>query len=297
MLLPLKAMFWVWGHPARFRVHFRFAEEKADVLVRTILVLVGCVAATARAADPWADHVVSYVPGAVNDPEFVKPEVTLGSPERYTGEGVYPAAITPFNPAWRPNEIVSIGAGGSLVLRFDEPVMDDAMNPFGIDLLVFGNAGFAGSGFPVVAGPLFGASRNGLIEVSQDGLTWIAVPGIQPDGLFPTLGYLDHTDPFATETGQVPSDFTRPVDPLFSATGLTMTQVVAGYAGSGGGAGIDLGALGLSSASYVRLTHTGLSGDFQLDAVSDVSPIPGPMSVLALAGLTCLSRRRSPRTM
>ena len=54
-------------------------------------------------------------------------------------------------------------------------------------------------------------------------------------------------------TGSVPSDFTKPVDPSFDVAGLNTAGVVAGYDGSGGGAGIDLASVGLSEISYVKV--------------------------------------------
>ncbi|MFZ9882640.1 MAG: hypothetical protein ACO3QC_14715, partial [Phycisphaerales bacterium] len=112
------------------------------------------VVAVARADSPFAASVVSYTPGAGAVAGFTDASTTLGSPERFTGEGLFPQCVTPFQPAYRPNEVVSIGAGGSLVVEFDHDVLDDPRNPFGVDLLVFGNAFFTDSSFGqgVVAG-------------------------------------------------------------------------------------------------------------------------------------------------
>ena len=122
--------------------------------------------------DPFADEWVSYDQGANASAGYTDPATTLGSPERFTGEGVFPSVVSAFNPPFGTDELVSIGAGGHLVVRFDTPVTDDPANPFGIDLLIFGNAGFLDAGG--VAGPgLFGAD-GGLIEVSADGVVWFA---------------------------------------------------------------------------------------------------------------------------
>ncbi len=209
--------------------------------------------------------------------------------------GVFPGAVTPFNPPFLGSEIVSIGAGGSLTVRFNEPVTHDAANPFGIDLLVFGNAGYADTNFPVgVAGPLFGAG-NGTVEVSADGTHWVTATA-QADSAFPTLGYSDLTDPYSPTAGAVLSDFTRPVNPAFNPAGLSFSQIVAGYAGSGGGTGIDLGTLGLAEISFVRISNPlGASSTVDIDGFSDVAPVPGPGSVvsLAAAGLFVVRRRRA----
>lgn len=246
---------------------------------------------------PWASQVVSYTSGVL-PPEhatYNNPATALGEPERFTGEGQFPGAVTPFNPAYLNTEIVSIGVGGSLTLRFDHPVRDDPNNPYGIDLLVFGNTGYISDlGYGVTSGALFGNSTEGRLEVSADGTNWVTVPGVQPDGPFPTLGYQDVTDPFSSPAGQILTDFTKPVNPAFDPSGLSLSQIIAAYNGSGGGAGVDIGPLGLSQISYVRVSFLGTSGDLQIDAVSDVSPVPGPgaLGSLWLVGIAAARWRR-----
>ena len=235
-----------------------------------------CTATSARADSPFAATVVSYVAGAGAANGFTNASVALGSPERFTGEGLIPQAVTPFQPAFRPNELVSLGVGGSLVVAFDHDVVDDPRNPFGIDLLVFGNAFFTDSSFGagVVAGL---ASEGGTIAVSADGVSWTTVPALEADGMFPTLGYLD-VAPYATVAGTVLSDFTRPVDPAITMgelVGVGYRGLLDAYAGSGGGTGIDLGALGLKSIRYVRVNGPAASGmSPEIDAFADVAPQP-----------------------
>jgi hypothetical protein len=252
------------------------------------------VSGTAHAADPWADTVVSYTQGSGANPTYAQPATALGEPTRFTGAGVFPSAVTPFNPAFLSTEIVSLGQGGSLVVAFDEPVFNDAQNPFGIDLLVFGNSFFEDTSFPAgKAGSLFGGA--GTIEVSTDGSNWLLIPTVSPDGLFPTIGFNDLTDPYATSPGSVLSDFTKPVDPSFNPTGLNYTQILAGYKGSGGGAGIDISVVNLDSISFVRITKpVGSAGTIEIDALADVTAIPAP-SVLAVVGLLALRGTRQRR--
>jgi hypothetical protein len=254
----------------------------------TVVILSACAAAACGApaqADPWADHVVSYTPGTGITSDFVSgaplndPLATLGQPTRITSPDSFPTAVTPFNAPFRSYEIASIGFGGELVLSFDEPVANDPLNPFGIDLLVFGNAFFTGSfGFPFDPAGTVSAieTDGGLIEVSADGLTFFPVAG-QVDGAFPTNAFTDAVDGYGNAAGSVPSDFTRPVDPSFDPMGKTFAQLLVGYNGSGGGVGVDIGPTGLSSISYVRLTNPAGSGDIpEIDAVADVASIPEP---------------------
>src|SRR5262249_38670108 len=161
--------------------------------------------------------------------------------------------------------------------RFDEPVMNDPANPFGVDLLVFGNAGYGDTNFPGgPAGPLFGAG-GGTVEVSQDGSNWVLLPGAVADGGLPPLRERGLAPPYAPAPIGAPTDFTLPLNPGLGAIGLPFAQLVAAYGNSGGGSGIDLSAAGLAWASYVRISNpAGATSTVEIDALSDVSPAPAP---------------------
>ena len=244
--------------------------KRAAAAVSTLLI----ITSPTRADSPFASEVISYAAGTGATAGFTNALAALGSPERFSGEGLIPGCVTPFQPAWRPNELVSLGVGGSLTVRFDHDVADDPRNPFGIDLLVFGNAFFtdAGSGAGVVGGLM---SEGGTISVSLDGASWTTVPALEADGLFPTLGYLD-ASPYATVPGSVETDFLRPVNPAHSMgtlVALDYASLVAMYDGSGGGAGIDLAALGLRAIRYVRIDGPASAGfSPEIDAFADVAP-------------------------
>jgi hypothetical protein len=266
-------------------------------MIRALCVVACAVSvAPAVASDPWADAVIGYVPGAGVQPGYDNPARALGEPARFSPDPDHPewsSAVTPFSPAWQPQHLVSLGAGGSLTVRFDEPVTNDPQNPFGLDLIVFGNAFFADPTFGGIAAGLGGAGR-GLVEVSADGQAWFAVTP-RADSMFPTLGYSDLTDPYSTLPGAVLSDYTRPVNPAFNAIGLNFAQIVAAYNGSGGGTGIDIGAAGLSSVSYVRVTNPAAEfGTVDIDGFADVT-VPAPGSVLFLGALGGCTRRRRAR--
>ena len=246
------------------------------------LCLAACVLAVSGRASyadsPFATSVISYAPGSGAVAGFTNPNVALGSPERFTGEGLFPQAVTPFQPAYRPNEVVSIGVGGHLTLAFDHDVLDDPRNPFGVDLIVFGNAFFTDSSFGlgVVAGL---AAEGGTISLSEDGIQWVTAKGLAADGLFPTIGYLD-APPFSTVAGTIESDFLRPVDPSITiddCVGLGYEQLLELYDGSAGGTGIDLAAYGLSRARFVRITGPSVVGTSpEIDAIADVAPAAAP---------------------
>lgn len=261
------------------------------------LATVAALAAPAHAGgfNPWGDGVVEFDPGLGGIEGYDDPFTTLGSPERFTGEGIFPAVVSPFSPPYGTDEILSIGPGGHLTVSFDQPVVDDAFNPFGVDLLIFGNAGFIDDAYPAgVVGGFFGAG-GGVVEVSADGKNWVTVLGAVADGLFPTLGYLD-AGPYDEVPGSVPSDFTRPVDPALDLTdfiGLEYPDLLALYGGSGGGSGIDLASVGLAEISFLRVSNpTSSELNVEIDAFSDVAPIPAPGALAGLAAAGLFGRRR-----
>ncbi len=259
--------------------------------------LVGAIGATVViasrvSAGVYGTSVDSYSAGTGTNPSYNDPNSSLGEPTRYTGVGVFPGAVTPFNPAYLSNEVVQVGRGGHLTVKFDHAVTDDAANPFGIDLLVFGNSFFIDASYPsgIAAGIFAGGGR---VEVSEDGLDWKLVPGTSADGMFPTLGYDDLNDPYSLVPGSAPSNFTRPVDPSFDPIGKNFAQIVAGYAGSGGGTGIDLASVGLTSAWYVRVS-TDLNSPTipSIDGFADVAPAPGASGLLLACPMIGVRRRR-----
>lgn len=268
------------------------------------IVATACWTVSAMAggvADPWADQVVSYVQGTGANPSYVDPTTALGSPERFTGEtdfgGSFASAVSMFNPAFGTDELVSIGEGGSLEVRFDEPIIDDPANPYGVDLIIFGNEGFIDADFPngTISDPaaIFSADPMEVL-VSDDGSTWVSL-GTFTEGLFPTQGYLD-LPPQSSTPGSVPTSFQRPIDPsltLSSFDGLTYAQALDLYDGSGGGTPIDIAASGFSQISYVRVVNHTPGATVEIEAFATV-PEPST-SLLALVGLAgvALWRERS----
>jgi hypothetical protein len=253
--------------------------------VAAMLLLAG--ASTAEAG-PFASQVVSYTPGNAVDvwtpgPYQTDGKQSLGEPTRDTE---FNSQVGVFYPAFGTDELVIVGTGGELTVRFDAPIVDDPLNPFGLDLLIFGNAFYVRSQAEV-ATSIF--AEPGKVSVSQDGQTWFDVPDVFADTAFPTLGYTDTVySGFDNAGGTIPTDFTLPVDPSFVALGKTEAEINAGYAGSGGGTGVDLASVGLSWAQFVRVWQPAADGwSTEIDAFADVSPVPEP-STLALAALGML---------
>jgi hypothetical protein len=225
-----------------------------------------------------ASTVVAYVPGTGAGSAYQQPASALGEPSRFTGVGIEPGAVTPFRPPFLPTEVVSIGRGGHLVLAFADPVQDDPRNPYGIDLVVYGNAFCADLAFPAgVAGWTY--AEGGIVDVSDDGSRWHTVGGAVADGGLPTLAWSDCA-PYSTEPGTVPTAFDRPVDPALTADsvlGMPWPELVAAYGGGAGGTGIDLAGIGLASIRFVRIRVPADAPSIpEVDAVVAVRPAPAP---------------------
>ena len=241
----------------------------------------------------FADSVASYTPGSGVGANFTNPAAALGEPSRVNPFG---ESVDPFNPPYGTNQVVSLGAGGSLTLRLDRPILNDPSHPFGVDFIVFGNAGFVitngdFSGGGVTDGSLFGDNLGAThLSVSLDNVTYYTLnPALAPtvDNLFPSDSR---------------GDFEMPTSPSLSNrdfSGKDLAGIRALYAGSGGGAGFDLawaqdtngGSVNLAGANYLRIDV--LSGKSDIDAVS-VVPEPAAWALLgAGTGLIWLRRRES----
>jgi hypothetical protein len=276
---------------------------------RAGVVLVICLGlGQATVFGGYATDVVNYVQGTglgTSEAKFNDPHSALGEPARMTGIGVWPGPVTVFNSVFSFNQAVSLGEGGSLTVHFGTPITDDSGHLYGVDLMVFGNAGFIDADWPnatvgTEAG-LFGPG-NGKVEVSADGVNFYEIPNAFADQLFPTQGYLDR-GAYDSAAGSVPSNFFKPVNPALTLqdfAGKTYSEILAMYDGSGGGLPIDLAwavngsgqPAGLTSASYVRVSQMGV-GDTQVEAfVAIPEPTTLGFVVLMAAGLVI---RRSVR--
>ncbi len=233
----------------------------------------------------FADSVVSYTPGS--GALRTNPNAALGAPTTFIG---YQNA-DPFNPPYLPGDIVGLGTNGSLTLQFNTPIQHNAANPYGLDFIIFGHAGF-NENFSdgTTDGTLFtGGTSNMRVSVSADGITFYTLnPALTPavDGLFPP------------DAGGNPF---LPVNPALTAAdfaGKDLAGIQALYGGSAGGAGFDLAwaidgsnqSVVLSSVRFVRLDD--LSGVGYIDAISVVpEPSVGVLALLSGAGMLARARR------
>ena len=262
------------------------------------LALAGALFVPAITRAQFADSVVSYNSGTGFAPGFTDPTAALGAPSQVT-PGDYGGPVDPFDPPYLTSQIVSIGAGGSLTLQLDTPILNSASNPFGIDFIIFGNSFFEITndydedynpiGTPATDGSLFGGSGSTLVKVSADGVNWFTLnPALAPtvDGLFPTDG---SGNPLLPVNPSLTSD---------DFSGQTLAGIESLYAGSAGGTGFDLAwaqdsngdSVFLPSVDYVQIDV--ISGTSEIDAIS-VVPEPATCALLfSGAGLLWLQRRR-----
>ncbi len=178
---------------------------------------------------------------------------------------------------------------GSITVKFDHPVRDDPANPYGIDLNVFGNAFYVGSGFSddttdmrtYLAGGIF--AEPVVVSVSPDNVAWYTyTTGPYGDTAFPTQGHVWSAEQFdltsngwTTET----TDFTKPVNPTLNAVlgvvgqPIAAADAMAAYVGAGGGSGFDLAESGFDWIQYVRVESTAQFLNGEIDAFADVRPM------------------------
>ena len=191
----------------------------------------------------FAVSVISYSPAPgqdVNISDFNDPSLALGPPR---GLDLDAADNT---------SIVTLGAfGGSIILGFDHTVMDDILNPYGMDAIVFGNA------FWIGRDPNRHWAEPAMIEISLDqnknGLAddpWFLIPGshiTDPQSQFRSMTWdddiADTTFPPALASwlpagrvGQwMTSGYQLPADPfnetaVINPSGEAMVEGIWGYA-------------------------------------------------------------------
>lgn len=208
-----------------------------------VALLAGCGAeppATAADGGPcpgdrFVTRVVSFTPGeGAGFGADAMPGVVMGPP---VGAGDLRGGT----------DVVSLGAGGTVVVGFDVDIVDGE----GDDFTVFENP------FQVPGAPLRYWEELGEVAVSEDGVRWVAFR-CDPQGARPHTGCAGW-------------------NPVYSApaTGYCATDGRVS-----GGDGFDLRTVGLRRARYVRVRDLGTQGrtdpatGFDLDAVAVIHAAP-----------------------
>ena len=246
-------------------------------------------------AAQFAESITGYAPGTGFATDFATGQgltnamAALGEPSR-TIPGPFGGPVDPFNPPYLPEQLVSIGTGGSLTVGFASPLANHPDHPFGLDFIIYGNAGFVitngdFTGGGITDGSLFGAANAGgtRVSVSADNVDYFELDltlASTVDRLFPTDG-----------SGRMD----LPVDPSLTSSsfaGLGLTDIRALYNGSAGGTGFDIGwaqddqgrTVDLAEVRFIRVdVHSGAA---EIDGFAAVAIVPEPpASWLFLSGL------------
>lgn len=263
--------------------------------------LAGALLSTSTAHAQFATRVEAYEPGVGYAVEFgtnipyTDSSTALGAPSTVT-PGEFGGPVTPFAAPYLKEQLVSLGVGGSITVEFDTPIQNNPLNPFGLDFLIFGSAGFMDADWPNgvadASGSIFSQNLGETrVYVGNDpGNLYLLNPSLAPivDGMFPTDGS---------------GNFHLPVNPALdnaSFANQTLVGIRALYAGSGGGTGFDLAwavdgnneSVTLDSIRFVRVDV--LSGRSEIDAFSAVMvPEPSTIVLAVCGGLALIFRRRS----
>jgi hypothetical protein len=264
-----------------------------------VLLAAGAVVSISTPGARYADGVVDYQPGVGFATEFgsglgyTNALAALGEPSRVT-PGLFGGPVDPFNPPYLREQLVSMGAGGSITLQFATPVFNSPGSPFGLDFIIFGSAGFVitngnYTGGGITDGSLFGDNPGVTrVSVSADNQSYFTLdPTRAPpvDSLFPTDGL---------------GDFAFPVNPALSNldfAGLNLEAIRERYAGSAGGAGYDIAwamdnegrTVDLPGIRFIRVEV--LEGAVEIDGIS-VVPEPSTWALTALGIGLIVARRR-----
>jgi len=261
----------------------------------------------ALAQNPYAVELVAQNAAYGNQPLYNDPSAVLGEPTRIGNNNDPLIGTSPFhvnivqsayNVDLAGNKILttlsrkSDGAGGfiygSITVRFDHPIVDDPVNPYGIDFNVFGNAYYSGAGFVndhtdmrayTLTGGYF--AEPVVVSVSPDNSNWYTyTSGPYGDTPFPTQGHAwsgEQHDLSGNGWTDQTTDFTKPVNPTLGPilTGASRPAVEAMdmYVGSGGGTGFDLAPSGFGSIQYIRVESTAQFRDGEIDGFADVRPM------------------------
>jgi hypothetical protein len=270
-----------------------FTFEAYDGMLYSNTATVSITTNPSGPSSPYAVEVVDYSspfgPSPYDDPNAVlgMPATDFYDPMGSWSGGDDERMVKLVEPAYNvaldrtTKLITTLEEGSYITVKFDHPVMDDPDNPYGIDLLVFGNAFYTGSGFVhdetnmneyMLTGG--GFLENVLVSVSQDGENWYPYNnGPYGDDAFPTHAY--KWDAVNAQWTTELMDFTRPVNPdhygTLLAGGISAADAIALYEGSGGGTGFDLAESPYEWIQYVKVEGTSQFGG-EIDAFADVAP-------------------------
>lgn len=288
-------------------------RRRKEVPALLVVGVIGLASSQAVANNPYAMEIINQNDAFGTQSLYNDPNAVLGEPTSLAVNSPFPPVanvqfhtkmVEPaYNRDSQGNKVITTlsrrndGGSytyGSITVKFDHQVYDDPVNPYGIDLNVFGNAFYVGGGTEgayvsdetdmrsyYLAGGIF--AEPVVISVSPDNFNWYTYSeGPYGDTAFPTQGYAwDAEQHDLTGSGWTDQkmDFTKPVNPtldaILGAAGPTISvaDALQMYDRSGGGTGIDLARSGFEWIQYVRVQSTAEFRDGEIDAFADVRPM------------------------
>lgn len=208
------------------------------------------------AATEFASQVISYSAGAASttDPTFIDPSAALGAPSGITGVAAgFPNVLSPFSPAFDVGQIVVIGEGGELTLKFPSPISTAP----GLAIGVISNSGLIDNNFPdgQATNPAtnFGGG-SADVSVSEDGKTFVSLGEkefLNPANFYLNAGPYDATAPASPQLADFGKAFGGDLNAFSNEDDA---QILATLNGSGGGTWLDLSSSGLSQVNYIEFS-------------------------------------------
>ncbi len=219
-----------------------------------------------------------------NDPTAMLGRPTLTFVDYYDGGAADRVSIVN-DPYWKTpggqDVITEISQGGEVTVAMGRKVYHDASNPYGIDLIVFGNSFFSVS---AISGEVSDATdldtaqlgsgiygHAATISVSPDGTNWYTFSNTP--ALFPQNAYR-WDDPNHSWTGEQ-LNANKPLNPSVYTTDFAGQTVAAGleqFAGSAGGTGYSLAGSGFAWIQYVRVQPAS-NAYTVIDAIAAANPV------------------------
>jgi hypothetical protein len=234
-------------------------------LVGTLVLLGGAM--PAAASPVTADQFSGYAPGNAR-PDYQLPASALGNLNGDTGFG----GLTPFNPAFSPNDIVIVGEGGSLTLHLSSNVPTN-----GVNLGVYVNDGYLDAsvlhtGLTDSGPSTFSAIPKAVVSVSQDGSNWYALSQ-QPLSFPVATNYYTDTaitnrfQPLGTQHASQSLPYLGTAQQLANST---YEQIKTTLNGSAGGNWLDLSGVPVPAVNYVKFDVPVGAGRMVVDAIGAV---------------------------
>ncbi|HEY4416751.1 MAG TPA: hypothetical protein VGO57_13760 [Verrucomicrobiae bacterium] len=205
----------------------------------------------------------------------------------YFGDGTVHRSKIIEPPYWTDpdgnNVITEINKNGQITVKLGRKIYDNPNNPYGADLIVYGNSFFTAGhltdfvdddtdlNVATLSSAPNGSTHPTIVSVSQDGTNWFT---------YPTVAYLfsseadrwDDTNSSWTDEEMNP---TKPLNPFLytnNFSGQTVASALDQFVGAAGGSSFDLKASGLPWIQYVRVASTS-STYTVIDAIAAVNPV------------------------